>query len=128
MLGSAVHSLDRALGIEGESELGRDDDAVPGAFQLVERPRKELLVREWSISFRGIEERHPELYGRVDRGDRRSVVAFVRGAIRVAHSHQAEPERRNSEALRAECFFFFQAEDGIRDYKVTGVQTCALPI
>src|SRR5215467_11808755 len=25
-------------------------------------------------------------------------------------------------------FFFFQAEDGIRDYKVTGVQTCALPI
>src|SRR5256885_10410155 len=26
------------------------------------------------------------------------------------------------------CLFFFQAEDGIRDYKVTGVQTCALPI
>src|SRR5256885_10360838 len=25
-------------------------------------------------------------------------------------------------------FFFFQAEDGIRVYKVTGVQTCALPI
>src|ERR1039457_6996472 len=25
-------------------------------------------------------------------------------------------------------FFFVQAEDGIRDYKVTGVQTCALPI
>src|SRR5688500_20400131 len=24
--------------------------------------------------------------------------------------------------------FFVQAEDGIRDYKVTGVQTCALPI
>src|SRR5437667_1596769 len=26
------------------------------------------------------------------------------------------------------CFFFFQAEDGIRDRDVTGVQTCALPI
>src|SRR5215207_10617614 len=26
------------------------------------------------------------------------------------------------------CFFFFQAEDGIRDPLVTGVQTCALPI
>src|SRR2546426_1025929 len=25
-------------------------------------------------------------------------------------------------------FFFFKEEDGIRDYKVTGVQTCALPI
>src|ERR1039457_4633856 len=26
------------------------------------------------------------------------------------------------------CVFFFQEEGGIRDYKVTGVQTCALPI
>src|SRR5467141_5335954 len=26
------------------------------------------------------------------------------------------------------CFFFFQAEDGIRVSSVTGVQTCALPI
>src|SRR5699024_11248860 len=26
------------------------------------------------------------------------------------------------------CSFFFQAEDGIRDRNVTGVQTCALPI
>src|SRR5206468_9732619 len=26
------------------------------------------------------------------------------------------------------CIFFFQAEDGIRDLIVTGVQTCALPI
>src|SRR5256885_4989659 len=35
-----------------------------------------------------------------------------------------ERTRRGREVL----FFFFQAEDGIRDYKVTGVQTCALPI
>src|SRR5699024_12200482 len=28
----------------------------------------------------------------------------------------------------ASCSFFFQAEDGIRDRNVTGVQTCALPI
>src|SRR5256884_1308910 len=28
----------------------------------------------------------------------------------------------------ASLFFFFQAEDGIRDVAVTGVQTCALPI
>src|SRR3989442_9898538 len=27
-----------------------------------------------------------------------------------------------------QCIFFFQAEDGIRDADVTGVQTCALPI
>src|SRR5215475_10838147 len=30
--------------------------------------------------------------------------------------------------LGIEYFFFFQAEDGIRDFHVTGVQTCALPI
>src|SRR2546427_7981018 len=30
--------------------------------------------------------------------------------------------------LRSHFFFFFQAEDGIRDLTVTGVQTCALPI
>src|SRR2546430_13731485 len=29
---------------------------------------------------------------------------------------------------RGHFFFFFQAEDGIRDLTVTGVQTCALPI
>src|SRR5207249_6187953 len=28
----------------------------------------------------------------------------------------------------SQLFFFFQAEDGIRDRNVTGVQTCALPI
>src|SRR3989441_5799694 len=31
-------------------------------------------------------------------------------------------------AVRSEFIFFFQAEDGIRDKLVTGVQTCALPI
>src|SRR5215475_14788413 len=31
-------------------------------------------------------------------------------------------------ALWTISFFFFQAEDGIRDFHVTGVQTCALPI
>src|SRR5207244_7480541 len=31
-------------------------------------------------------------------------------------------------SLVVDSFFFFQAEDGIRDDLVTGVQTCALPI
>src|SRR2546429_4205274 len=36
---------------------------------------------------------------------------------------------RDYACVRAESFFFFfQAEDGIRDVAVTGVQTCALPI
>src|SRR2546430_4921703 len=44
-------------------------------------------------------------------------------------------ERLNASSIRAPApvistirFFFFQAEDGIRDLTVTGVQTCALPI
>src|SRR5207237_2065182 len=34
----------------------------------------------------------------------------------------------SSQCLFQFYFFFFQAEDGIRDSSVTGVQTCALPI
>src|SRR5256885_12209788 len=40
----------------------------------------------------------------------------------------AQPPKLRSGRESLKEFFFFQAEDGIRDYKVTGVQTCALPI
>src|SRR5207249_10407336 len=60
------------------------------------------------------------LYGRAKTREKRSsgscgntaTSAVVWGAGRPAHPR----------------FFFFQAEDGIRDRNVTGVQTCALPI
>src|SRR5256885_3312543 len=48
-----------------------------------------------------------------------------RGSVVTCSIVHPEDARVNSHIL---CFFFFQAEDGIRDYKVTGVQTCALPI
>src|SRR5207248_8401844 len=35
---------------------------------------------------------------------------------------------RDAQETVLDSFFFFQAEDGIRDRTVTGVQTCALPI
>src|SRR5437762_4288089 len=38
------------------------------------------------------------------------------------------PPRASSMPAAAFATFFFQAEDGIRDTSVTGVQTCALPI
>src|SRR2546430_10259659 len=45
------------------------------------------------------------------------------GGLRHAH------RLREEEVLRVCLYvFFFQAEDGIRDLTVTGVQTCALPI
>src|SRR5256885_8563910 len=46
----------------------------------------------------------------------------------MAHDFQGMAKPRFASRLYEIVFFFFQAEDGIRDYKVTGVQTCALPI
>src|SRR2546426_6950804 len=42
--------------------------------------------------------------------------------------HVPDPEEARAIVDQVVKLFFFQAEDGIRDYKVTGVQTCALPI
>jgi len=41
---------------------------------------------------------------------------------------QCDCGRKMCKTLLQYEFFFFQAEDGIRDDLVTGVQTCALPI
>src|SRR2546430_11337378 len=49
-------------------------------------------------------------------------------------TRRALQSKHEQESIRTTCstqrlvFFFFQAEDGIRDLTVTGVQTCALPI
>src|SRR5256886_13267562 len=41
----------------------------------------------------------------------------------------SQPCAQRSQSTISQCvIFFFQAEDGIRDLTVTGVQTCALPI
>src|SRR5256885_13843447 len=50
--------------------------------------------------------------------------SLLTGPARVAQL----VHRRPLNVLVRVSIFFFQAEDGIRDYKVTGVQTCALPI
>src|SRR2546430_4935057 len=47
---------------------------------------------------------------------------------RVAGGAQPRGARMLCEVCSIGWFFFFQAEDGIRDLTVTGVQTCALPI
>src|SRR5688572_9388136 len=54
------------------------------------------------------------------RAQRREDVTRVRSARRDTDPCSPPPLRRG--------VFFFQAEDGIRDLTVTGVQTCALPI
>src|SRR5256886_8558018 len=46
----------------------------------------------------------------------------------VYSGHQAHGVGRRDQSCSVHGIFFFQAEDGIRDLTVTGVQTCALPI
>src|SRR5256885_1700203 len=50
------------------------------------------------------------------------------GGLGPAARRLADVLVRGAALLASRPVFFFQAEDGIRDYKVTGVQTCALPI
>src|SRR5258708_14054211 len=53
-------------------------------------------------------------------------VNLERGCV-TGHDCLSQSRRAGSVSGRVVCFFF-QAEDGIRDDLVTGVQTCALPI
>src|SRR5256885_1786203 len=52
----------------------------------------------------------------------------AREAEAQSPSHAERSEGLGDAGAAVDERFFFQAEDGIRDYKVTGVQTCALPI
>src|SRR5256885_16119809 len=49
-------------------------------------------------------------------------------AARIREGRSLESRLASEWLVQIFGVFFFQAEDGIRDYKVTGVQTCALPI
>src|SRR5690554_7287196 len=64
---------------------------------------------------------------RAYRGDRRretAPAAYRDGAAPIP----ACPDEKDQQKMDRSGGFFFQAEDGIRDADVTGVQTCALPI
>src|SRR2546429_4432457 len=52
----------------------------------------------------------------------------LRPAETSAKSQRRSARGRFEHGPESVSFFFFQAEDGIRDVAVTGVQTCALPI
>src|SRR5256885_10068399 len=52
----------------------------------------------------------------------------VVGALRLSPLRRGLAIDSSVDIFTCYVFYFFQAEDGIRDYKVTGVQTCALPI
>src|SRR2546429_3483843 len=59
--------------------------------------------------------------------DRSQPMFSVSSSIRVLQYEHAAVRAGREDHMYC-FFFFFQAEDGIRDVAVTGVQTCALPI
>src|SRR2546422_659300 len=60
----------------------------------------------------------------LESGERGVLRREAQGAVRVMRAEHCGVFVQGATHL----FFFFQAEDGIRDVAVTGVQTCALPI
>src|SRR2546430_1985106 len=64
-------------------------------------------------------------WGRMGRAER---TASSRAPSPAETPHSARSTTRGNASCQRRSAFFFQAEDGIRDLTVTGVQTCALPI
>src|SRR5256885_8132485 len=93
-----------------------------GAYDYLLKPfeREQLLA----TVRRAMENRRLKLENRAYQTNLETLVAARTEQLRKA---MADLERSYDITLEA-LGFFFQAEDGIRDYKVTGVQTCALPI
>src|SRR5256885_6131662 len=87
----------------------------PSCFDSIGAPREERRGPDLQSSLDGLRE-------------------VFRAAERRVHPPRATCLDERHDVLEVpvvaerELRFFFQAEDGIRDYKVTGVQTCALPI
>src|SRR5260221_553862 len=52
----------------------------------------------------------------------------IKDAYEAAELQKFQPNLRFDQRWYKQIVFLFQAEDGIRDHCVTGVQTCALPI
>src|SRR6266536_2672895 len=57
-----------------------------------------------------------------------SILRPSQHAVRQVVYTTLVPPHEHDEGALVACFFFFQAQDGIRFPRVTGVQTCALPI
>src|SRR6266704_3459136 len=97
-LGQVADEFDHVHTVQRAQEVGSEERRVG----------KECRSRWWACHLK----KKLRAGGRRARGDHH-------GDRRVAHAGSHE---------EIECLFFFQAEDGIRDRNVTGVQTCALPI
>ena len=97
VVGAAVDAAHgRVVGVADDAELRRQHDLVAA---VGDRPADELLVGVRPVDVGGVQQRHAELEGAVDRGDRLVVVA---GAVELAHAHAAEAEGGDGGAVGAE--------------------------
>src|SRR5256885_2759134 len=114
----------RAPSLEGDlaaRDFTVDALAVPLA-PLLARGRAAIVDRTGGLADLKARRLRPAVAGVLDDDPLR--------ALRGVRLEATLGLRLTAAAARAarQAVFFFQAEDGIRDYKVTGVQTCALPI
>src|SRR5256886_9768759 len=84
-------------------------------------PNSQIMIHQGFGGFRG---NTPDVLIQVKELE--TLVDKITKLLAKHTGQEVEKVRRDSE--RDRFIFFFQAEDGIRDLTVTGVQTCALPI
>ena len=84
-----------ALVVEGEPELGGDDDLVANGSQGL---ANEFLIDERAVDLGGVEERDTTLDRRAQQSDHLVAVTGV-GAVALAHAHAAKPEGRDLETV-----------------------------
>src|SRR5437762_1666114 len=89
--------------------------------KCLQRSEERRVGKEWSEL-----QKHCEAFVRRDQSWVRRLLPLGRD-VRANLRRPANELNTTCDGTFA-CHFFFQAEDGIRDTSVTGVQTCALPI
>ena len=90
VVGPAVHPVACAIGVDSESELGRDHDSLAKRRQ---RLADEFFVGEGAVGFRGVEQRDATL----DRGveQRYGFLPAGGGTVDPGQPHAAVSDRRN---------------------------------
>jgi hypothetical protein len=100
VLGPAVQASLLAVGVDVEPKLGGDHHLLADGR---ERLAHQLLVRERTVDFGGVEEGNPEVDGGPNDGDH--LLHIAGRSVAEAHTHAAEPESRDLQAAVSKSSF-----------------------
>src|SRR6266581_4918619 len=116
-----------AVLVGGPANVGVQAVAPSSLFRISSRALTAAARRDARMAWAVAEELNRRLYATLQQT---AVNAFgsVRQRVAAHLLDLASAQQQPRGPLVAAVSFFFQAEDGIRDGRVTGVQTCALPI